>query len=59
MEFDQTQEDELPILCKFYNDFIGEEEWSEEDHSMMMVLNKYDQVKTGGYGNFARFLEPA
>jgi hypothetical protein len=59
MDFDQTKEDELPILCKFYNDFVGEGGWSEEDHTMMMVLNKYDQVKTGGYGNFARFREPS
>ena len=56
MEFDQTIEDELPILCRYYNDFIGQEGWSEEDHTMMMVLNTYDQVKSTGFGNFARFV---
>ncbi len=55
--FDQEIEDEIPILCRFYNDFIGEVRWSEHDHTMMMVLNKYNTIKTGGYGNFARFLE--
>ena len=55
--FDQEIEHEIPILCRFYNDFIGEVQWSEDDHTMMMVLNKYNTIKTGGYGNFARFLE--
>ena len=55
--FDQEIEDEIPILCRFYNDYIGEAAWSEHDHTMMMVLNKYTEIKTGGYGNFAPFRE--
>jgi hypothetical protein len=56
MAFDQDKEDEIPILCRYYNDFIGDEDWTEQDHTMMKVLNKYDKMKAGGYGNFARFL---
>jgi hypothetical protein len=57
MPFEQDREDELPILCRYYNDFIGEDGWREDEHTMMKVLNKYDKIKAGGYGNFARFLE--
>ena len=56
MSFDQTKEDEIPILCKYYNEFIGEDGWSDDDHTMMMVLNRYDKIKTGGHGNFARLI---
>ena len=56
-EFDQAVEDEIPILCRYYNNFLGQDEWSEQDHTFMMVLNRYDQIKAGGYGNFARRLE--
>jgi hypothetical protein len=55
--FDQEKEDEIPILCSYYNDFIGESHWGEHDHTMMKVLNRYDKFKAGGYGNFARFIE--
>ena len=55
--FSQEIEDEIPILCKYYNEFIGEDRWSDSDHTMMMVLNKYDRLKAGGYGNFARFID--
>ena len=55
--FSQEIEDEIPILCKYYNEFIGEERWTEHDHTMMTVLNKYDRLKAGGYGNFARFID--
>jgi hypothetical protein len=56
-EFEQAIEDEIPILCKFYNEFIGgEDKWSDEDKTMMTVLNKYDRIKAGGYGNFAQRL---
>jgi hypothetical protein len=57
MPFDQDKEDEIPILCRYYNDFIGLDRWSEKDHTMMKVLNKYDNLKAGRYGNFARFIE--
>ena len=53
MPFDQAKEDEIPILCKYYNEFIGQDAWSESDHTMMTVLNRYDKMKEGGYGNFA------
>jgi hypothetical protein len=55
--FDQAIEDEIPILCKFYNEFIGEGRWSEDDHTVLTVLNKYDDIRAGGYGNFAQFVE--
>ena len=54
--FSQEIEDEIPILCKYYNEFIGEDGWEGDDDTMMMVLNKYDTIKAGGYGNFARFI---
>ncbi len=57
--FEQEIEDEIPILCKYYNEFIGPDNWSEQDHTMMTMLNKYDKVKAGGYGNFARFITSA
>lgn len=57
MPFDQEIEDEIPILCKFYNEFIGKDKWNENDHTMMMPLNRYDKIKAGGYGNFAVFVE--
>ena len=53
-QFEQEVEDEIPVLCKFYNEYVGEDAWSEEDHTMMTVLNQYDRIKAGGYGNFAR-----
>jgi hypothetical protein len=55
--FDQTKEDEIPILCKYYNEFIGEDGWSDNDHAMMNVLNKYDEFKMGRYGNFAQLIQ--
>ena len=57
MPFDQDKEDEIPISCRYYNDFIGLDGWSEQDHTMMTVLNKYDTVKAGRYGILARFFE--
>jgi hypothetical protein len=56
-EFDQDTEDEIPVICKFYNDFIGRDHWEEQDHTFMMVLNKYGEIKAGGYGNFGRLIE--
>jgi hypothetical protein len=55
-EFEQAIEDEIAILCKFYNEYIGADAWSKEDHTMMTVLNRYDKIKAGGYGNFSRQL---
>ena len=52
MEFDQANQDELPILCRFYNEYIGVDNWTKNDHTMMGVLNKYDKIKEGGYGRF-------
>lgn len=57
MAFDQEIEDEIPILCKFYNEFIGRDRWGEDDHTIMTVLNKYDDFKAGRYGNFACFVQ--
>ena len=54
--FDEEIDEEIPILCKFYNEFIGQDQWAEDDHTMMTVLNSYDHIKSRGYGNFARFV---
>ena len=56
-EFNGEIEAQIPTLRKYYNFFIGEDGWDEDDHTFMAVLNKYDQIKAGGYGNFARRLE--
>ena len=56
-EFDQEIEDEIPVICKFYNHFIGQDHWEDDDHTFMMVLNKYGEIKAGGYGNFGRLIE--
>jgi len=56
-DFDQEIDEEIPILCKFYNEFIGPDQWTEDDHTMMTVLNRHDFIKAGGYGNFARVIE--
>ena len=57
--FDHEIDEEIPILCKFYNEFIGEDQWTEDDHTMMTVLNRYDFIKDKGYGNFARRVRDA
>jgi hypothetical protein len=57
--FDHEIDEEIPILRKFYNEFIGEDQWAEDDHTMMTVLNRYDFIKDKGYGNFARCVEAA
>jgi hypothetical protein len=56
--FNKDIEDEIHIPCKYYNEFIGPDDWGEDDHTvtMMTVLNKYDMIKAGGHGNFARFI---
>ena len=56
--FNKDMEDEIPILCKYYNKFIGPDNWND-DHTMMTVLNKYDRIKAGGYGSFARLITSA
>lgn len=58
-EFDEEIEAWIPVVCKYYNEFIGRDGWSEQDDTMMMVLNKYDVFKAGGYGNFGRRLAEA
>ena len=52
MEFDQTKDDELHILRRFYNEYIGVDNWTQDDHNMMRILNNYDKIKEGGYGCF-------
>ncbi len=54
--YDQEIDEEIPISCKFYNEFIGQDQWAEEDHTMMTILNRHDFIKPRGYGNFARFV---
>jgi hypothetical protein len=45
MEFDQAIEDEIPVICKFYNEFIGRDLWTEDNYTFMVVLNQYDEIK--------------
>jgi hypothetical protein len=52
MEFDQERDDEIPLLCRYYNDFIGEGGWREHERACMLVLNRYGKMKASGYGNF-------
>ena len=52
MDFDQAKEDELPILCRFYDEYIGIDNWTQNDRTMMGVLNEYDKIKEAGYGCF-------
>jgi hypothetical protein len=56
-DFDRTLDSHVPTLCKYYNSFIGEDNWGDNEHTFMTVLNKYDEIKSQGYGNFARLLE--
>ncbi len=56
-EFRQEKEDEIPVMCRFYNDYIGAAGWNDQDHTMMKVLNRYDRFKAGGYGNFGQVSE--
>lgn len=56
MEFDQTLESHVPTICKYYNSFIGEDNWGDREHTFMMVLNKYEDIKANGHGNFARLI---
>lgn len=55
--FNQEVEDEIPILCRYYHEFIGKDSWTKEEHTIMTVLDKYDQLKAKGYGNFAHRLK--
>ena len=57
MAFDHETDEEIPILCAFYDDFIGHADWSKNEQTIMTVLSKYDRIKAGRHGNFARFLE--
>ena len=57
MPFEQRKEDEIPILCKYYDSFISRENWTDDQNTIMTVLTKYYTLKAKGYGNFARSLE--
>lgn len=52
--FQQSKHDEMPILCKYYNEFIGQDNWGDDQHTIMAVLDKYDDIRAKGLGNFAR-----
>jgi len=54
MEFSQRLEDHIPVLCKYYNSFIGQDNWSDNEHTFMTILNRYEHIKAKGIGNFAR-----
>lgn len=45
MEFDQAIEDEIPVIRRFYNDFIGRDNWDDDMCTFMAVLNKYYVIK--------------
>jgi len=57
--FEQSKHDEIPILCKYYNSFIGEDRWDDDTNTIMTVLNKYEDLAATGMGNFARPLPEA
>ena len=44
-EFDQEIEDEIPVITRFYNDFIGRDQWDDDIFTFMIVLNQYDEIK--------------
>jgi len=59
MPFQQSKHDEIPILCKYYNAFIGQDNWDDDDNTIMTVLNKYEEIAAKGFGNFAKPLADA
>ena len=36
-DFEQEVEDEIPTLCKYYNAFIGEPQWADDERTIMQV----------------------
>jgi hypothetical protein len=54
-ELSEETEAWIPVVCKYYNELIGRDGWSEEHHTMRMVLNKYAEIKSKGFGNFGSF----
>jgi hypothetical protein len=59
MPFQQSKHDEIPILRKYYNAFIGQDNWDDDDNTIMTVLNKYEEIAAKGFGNFAKPLADA
>lgn len=51
---DEAKEEEIPLLCRYYNDYLTPSTWTEQEHTFMTVLNKFCEIKAGGYGNFAQ-----
>ena len=49
VEFDQKKEDEIPILCKYYDSFIGRDNWTDKHNTIMTVLTKYVWFKSHGF----------
>ena len=56
MPFEQRKHEEIPVLCRYYNAFIGPDNWDDDAHTIMTVLNKYETIAAKGMGNFARTL---
>lgn len=54
MEFDQAKEEEIPLLCRYYNDYLTQDSWTDQEHTFMKVLNKFCEIKARGYGNFTQ-----
>lgn len=52
MEFDSKIDAEIPILCRYYNNYIQKPNWTVEEDTIMQILSKYDQIKAEGHGNF-------
>jgi hypothetical protein len=48
MPFEQRKEDEIPILCKYYDSFISRENWTDDQNTIMTVLTKYYTLKAKG-----------
>lgn len=53
--FQQKKHDEIPILRKYYDAFV--DEWDDDAHTIMTVLNKYEDFIEKGSGNFVHCID--
>ncbi len=53
MPYDEDTNNEIPILCRYYNEHLGRGSRTPDEHTLMTVLNEYNAIKGAGHGNFA------
>ena len=53
MAFSQEREDEIPILTKYFLEYVGESNWTHDDYTAMLVLARYGEIKAKRVGGFA------